>query len=110
MHDMETDWCIPEGTPATRIRMHPDKLARRRKLFAAAVDMVRPINRPNEFCENIWEAQKWIEKLHKAHFDYLNKLRRRINELNPTFPLAFALTSEGRALSSADKLWAAIMD
>ena len=69
--------------------------------------MLRPYNLPAAFCKNVWEAEKWQEKLHKAHFDYLCKLRRRINELNPTFPHAFALTDVGRNLSP-ESLWTAI--
>ena len=107
LHEVETEF--PIGTPATRVRMHPDKLARRMNFFAAVVDMLRPYNLPAAFCKNVWEAEKWQEKLHKAHFDYLLKLRRRINELNPTFPHAFALTDVGRNLSP-DSLWAAIRD
>jgi hypothetical protein len=78
LHEVETEF--PIGTPATRVRMHPDKLARRMNFFAAVVDMLRPYNLPAAFCKNVWEAEKWQEKLHKAHFDYLCKLRRRIND------------------------------
>ena len=74
--DLETEF--PKDIPVERLRMHPEKLARRRELFAAVVEMLRSINRPDQFCKNIWEAQKWLGQLHNAHFDYLHKLRRRI--------------------------------
>lgn len=100
---------FPADVPERRLRMHPKKLARRLELFTAVLTMLRPINRSSQFCKNVWEAQKRQEQLHEAHFDYLNKLRRLMNELNHTFPLAFALSKQGRCLETADAAWAAVM-
>jgi hypothetical protein len=100
---------FPADAPMNRRRMHPDKLARRKELFETIVDMLEESPQTYQQCRNFRAAEKWHERLLQNHIDYLRKLRKQLNILNPTFPLAFALSTWGRGLQSPDRVWAAIM-
>ena len=107
-HGQQTEF--PTDAPMNRRRMHPDKLARRRELFAAFVDRLEESPQMHRQCRNFSAAAKWHERLLQNHIDCLRKLRKQLNFLNPTLPLAFALSTEGRCLQSSDKVWTAIME
>ena len=100
---------FPTDAPMNRLRMHPDKLARRRALFEALVDMLEESPQTHQQCQNFSVVEKWHERLLQSHIDYLRKLRKQWNILNPTFPLTFALSAWGRGLQSLEQVWTAIM-
>jgi hypothetical protein len=106
-HGQQTEF--PKDASENRLRMHPDKLARRRDLLVAVVEMLGESTRPPQRCRNFSAAKKWHERLLQNHSKLLNDLRRQLNFLNPTFPLAFALSARGRGLQSADAVWEAIL-
>ncbi len=73
------------------------------------MDMLEESPQTYQQCRNFKAVGKWHEQLLQNHIEYLRKLRRQLNILNPTFPLAFTLSTWGRGLQSPDKVWAAIM-
>jgi hypothetical protein len=106
-HGQQTEF--PMDAPMNRRRMHPDQLARRRKLFEVHMDMLEESPQTYQQCRNFRAVEKWHERLLQNHIEYLRKLRKQVNLLNPTFPLAFALSTEGRCLQSSEKVWSAIL-
>jgi hypothetical protein len=93
--------------PEKRHRMNPTKLAKRRELYLAVHALLQDRENPNR-CKNVVAAHQWMERLHQAHFDRLNELRREMNIHSPIFPLAFALSSRGRALE-LEGVWEAVL-
>ncbi len=60
-HGQQTEF--PPDAPMNRRRMHPDKLARRRELFEAFVDMLEESPQMYQQCRNFRAAEKWHERL-----------------------------------------------
>ena len=73
------------------------------------MDMSEESPQTYQHCRNFSATEKWHDRLLRNHIDYLRKLRKQLNILNPTFPLAFALSEWGRGLRSPDQVWAAIL-
>ncbi len=65
---------FPPDAPMSCRRMHSDKLARKRDLFEAFVDMLEESPQMYQQCRNFRAAEKWHERLLQNHIDYLRKL------------------------------------